>query len=312
MAGELRIYGGQAKFRAALDRHLTTGRELIDMLEGVKRRIDAEGKGPTGLHAELLGSEWIREVEQWQIRTTRAVLRHLQDGAQDRLPTLGIRWPPDTGKPRHIRSIDWVEPWLQESVDELQRLRDSLNGAARDRVDRGSAAPAEPIDRVARVRALLAVGETPTVEFKSTLTWSIHGAVVDRALPKMVTKTIAALANTNGGTLLIGVGPDGGVLGLEPDCAALRRGDDTCIDAFSRSLAGVLGLHLGAAIAAEIATDYLEFDGQLVCVVDVAQYDRAVYLKTGDQEEFFVRSGTTSIALPMSEAHAYLRRRLTT
>lgn len=308
MADALRIYGGEAKFRAALDRHLATGRDLLDLLEGVKRRIAAAAGGPTGLHAEIVESEWTREVEQWQTRAVRAAVRHLQDGAGDQLPTLGLRWPPDTGKPRHRRSIDWVEPWLRESVDELQRLRESLGPAAR-RGPGPTPAPAESADPLATLRRLVEVGETPTVEFKSTLTWSIQGGVRDRRLEKMVTKTIAAFANSNGGTLLIGVGPDGNVIGLDPDCATLRHGDDTCIDAFSRKLAEVLAAHLGPAVAASLVIDYVEDEGHVVCVVHVAPIDRAVYVTVDAQEEFYVRAGTTSVALSMSEAHDYLRRR---
>lgn len=308
MADALRIYGGEAKFRAALDRHLATGRELLDLLEGVKRRIAAADGGPTGLHAEILASEWTREVEQWQTRAVRAALRHLQDGAGDKLPTLGLRWPPDTGKPRHRRSIDWVEPWLRESVDELQRLCDPLRPEAR-RGPGPTPARAEPADALTTLRRLVEGGETPTVEFKSTLIWSIQGGVRDRRIEKMVTKTIAAFANSNGGTLLIGVGPDGNLIGLDPDCAVLRRRDDTCIDAFSRKLAEVLSAHLGPAVAASLVTEYVEDEGHVVCVVHVAPIDRAVYVTVDAQEEFYVRAGTTSVALSMSEAHDYLRRR---
>jgi Putative DNA-binding domain len=284
MADGLRIYGGEAKFRAALDRHLATGRELLDLLEGVKRRMAAAEGSPTGLHAELLEIGWISDVEQWQTRAARAAIRHLQDGAEASVPNLGSQWPPDTGKPRHRRRIEWVEPWLRDSIDELERLRDSIGRRARPPAATAPAAPAGPIDRLTRVRALLTVGETPTVEFKSTLIWSIQGGVTEARLQKMVTKTIAAFANGDGGTLLIGVGPDGAVVGLDPDCAVLRRPGDTCVDAFSRALAGVVGVHLGQSIAASIVTDYVEVGGNLVCVVDVAANDRAVYLKSDGGE----------------------------
>ena len=309
IADAVRVYGGAAKFRAALDRQLATGRELLDLLVGVKRRLAVADGGPTGLVAELIEIGWIGDVEKWQTRAMRTSLRHLQDGAEGQLPTLGLAWPPDDGKPRHRRTIEWVEPWLQESIDELQRLRELVGPSPRLLSAVVPAALVDSRDPVARVRDLIRAGETPTIEFKSTLIWSIRGGVKDPALQKMVTKTIAAFANSNGGTLLVGVGPDGSVLGLEADCLALRRQDDNCIDAFSRSLAAVLAAHLGPAVAASVVTNYVEVDGELVCVVDVARLDRAVYLKTGSQEEFYVRSGTTSVALPMSEAHDYLRRR---
>lgn len=81
---------------------------------------------------------------------------------------------------------------------------------------------------------------------------------------------------------------------------------------FPANLAAILARDLGAGVAAEVITSYVEVDGDLVCVIDVERFDRAVCLKSGTQEEFLVRSGTTSVALPMSEAHEYLRRRLAT
>ena len=95
------------------------------------------------------------------------------------------------------------------------------------------------------VITLIAVGETPRVEFKSTLRWDVRQGSDNPGLQKMVTKTIAAFSNTNGGTLLIGVAPDSSVSGIEPDCQVLLKKDDTCIDAFSRALAAVVSQHLG-------------------------------------------------------------------
>ena len=173
--------------------------------------------------------------------------------------------------------------------------------------------PAAPVPRPGslevRVRELIAAGETPVVEFKSTLMWSTKGNVKDAKLQKMVTKTIAAFANTRGGTLLIGVEPDGGVCGIELDCAILMGKDDTCVDAFSRSLAAITAEHLGAARAARLAMDFVPVDGKTVCVVDVQRGREPVYLKADGVTEVYVRNGTTSVALPVSEIAGYVQSR---
>ena len=54
------------------------------------------------------------------------------------------------------------------------------------------------------IPALLAQGEGETLEFKRSV------AELDQ-----VVETVAALTNTRGGLVLIGVGPDGGVVGVE-------------------------------------------------------------------------------------------------
>ena len=159
------------------------------------------------------------------------------------------------------------------------------------------------------VRDLIAAGETPVVEFKSTLMWSTKGNVKDAKLQKMITKTIAAFANARGGTLLIGVEPDGGVCGIELDCAILMGKDDTCVDAFSRSLAAITAEHLGAARAAQFAMHYVPVDGKTVCVVDVQASREPVYLKADGVTEVYVRNGTTSVALAVSEIAGYIQSR---
>ena len=53
------------------------------------------------------------------------------------------------------------------------------------------------------IPALLAQGEGETLEFKRSV------AELDQ-----VVETVAALTNTRGGLVLIGVGPDGGVVGV--------------------------------------------------------------------------------------------------
>jgi hypothetical protein len=160
-----------------------------------------------------------------------------------------------------------------------------------------------------RVRELITAGETPIVEFKSTLMWSMKGNVKDAKLQKMVTKTIAAFANTRGGTLLIGVEPDGSVCGIELDCAILKGKDDTCVDAFSRSLAAITAEHLGAARAARLSMEFVPVDGKTVCVVDVQRAREPVYLKADGVTEVYVRNGTTSVALPVSEIAGYVQSR---
>jgi hypothetical protein len=158
-----------------------------------------------------------------------------------------------------------------------------------------------------RVRDLIKAGETPKVEFKSTLLWSVQGGVKDLRLQKMVTKTIAAFLNTRGGTLLIGVMPDGTACGIEPDCDVLQQRDDTCVDAFSRSLAAITAEHLGRAIAAQIRIHYVPMGGKTVCVVDVEPGHKPIYLTADGLQELYVRSGTTSVPLQVSEIADYIR-----
>ena len=57
----------------------------------------------------------------------------------------------------------------------------------------------------------------PAYPHNTTLRWDLKEAGVNKKLEEVIIKTIAAFANSQGGTLLIGVADDGDVIGLEPD-----------------------------------------------------------------------------------------------
>lgn len=86
---------------------------------------------------------------------------------------------------------------------------------------------------------LIKAGESKTLEFKSTLRWSLkEDRQDDKGVTHAVLKTIAAFLNTEGGDLLIGVADDGSIVGIERD----RLESD---DKFMRHLAQVVRNGLG-------------------------------------------------------------------
>ena len=111
-----------------------------------------------------------------------------------------------------------------------------------------------------------------------------------------IVKTVAAFLNTDGGTLLIGVGPDRSLVGLELDYAHVKppNGDGfvnwltTHLVERARSRRG--HAHAGAVVA---------HDGVEICRLDVATSSRPVWAKTSkDDRVFFVRMNNSSRAMP--------------
>src|ERR1019366_8408678 len=62
------------------------------------------------------------------------------------------------------------------------------------------------------VAALIAGGESITVEFKSSARWDVKQNTQNKAMEQIIVKTVAAFLNAEGGTLLIGVDDAGQVL----------------------------------------------------------------------------------------------------
>ena len=124
-------------------------------------------------------------------------------------------------------------------------------------------------------------------------------------------KSVAAFANTDGGTLLIGVDDSGAVLGLENDYASLNADKDK----FEVHLRNLLNQQFGAAfVAKKLAISYPSLEGKDICQIEINQASEPLIIKIRDNsgqpvEKFFVRSGNSSQEIPLSQMKSYLQER---
>ena len=155
---------------------------------------------------------------------------------------------------------------------------------------------------------LIKRGESKTLEFKSTLRWSLKDdRQDDKAVTQAVLKTVAAFLNTEGGDLLIGVADDGSVVGIETD----RLDND---DKFMRHLSQVVRNSLGDRASTCIDPKTQIVGGKTVCVVSCQRSPEPVFLKWKGMEsspdgDFFVRSGPSTVKLPPESAREFIRTR---
>lgn len=158
---------------------------------------------------------------------------------------------------------------------------------------------------------LIKRGESKTLEFKSTLRWSLkEDKVDDKGVTHAVLKTIAAFLNTEGGDLLIGVADDGSIVGIERD----QLEND---DKFMRHLTQVVRNGLGDRAGTCIDPKTQIVQGKTVCVVSCQRSPEPVFLKWKGLEaspdgDFFVRSGPGTVKLPPESAREYIRTRFKT
>ncbi len=155
------------------------------------------------------------------------------------------------------------------------------------------------------IAELIKMGESVTLEFKSTLQWDVIRGGHNKLLRKQVLKTIAAFLNSSGGTLVIGVEDDGSVIGLLNDLRLL----DNSTDKFAVILTNLITEHLGAEFSTLIKIRFEHIQRNQVCVVDVLQSSLPVYLSFEKGEEFYTRFGPTSRLLGLEEAVNYVNMR---
>lgn len=152
---------------------------------------------------------------------------------------------------------------------------------------------------------LIKRGESKTLEFKSTLRWSVKEARKDdKVVTHSVLKIIAAFLNTEGGDLLIGVADDGSIVGIEQD---QFESDDR----FMLHLAQVVRNRLGDRAGTCIDPKTQVVQGKTVCVVSCQRSPEPVFLKWKGVEgapdgDFFVRSGPGTVKLPPDSAQKYV------
>ncbi|MGI8985007.1 MAG: HsdR family type I site-specific deoxyribonuclease [Acidimicrobiales bacterium] len=154
------------------------------------------------------------------------------------------------------------------------------------------------------VAEVIANDEDFAVEFKSTARWDLREAQPSRAMEDAVVKTVAGFLNTDGGTLLIGVGPDGKVVGLDND---YRRVKPTNGDGFVNWLTTHLANAIGHAAVMRSRARIVVHEDHEICRLDVARSSQPVWAKTSkDDRVFFIRMNNSTRVLPEDERTAYV------
>lgn len=91
--------------------------------------------------------------------------------------------------------------------------------------------------------ALINKGESPKLEFKSTLRVDLKTSKPEKFIEHSVLKTLAAFLNSDGGTLLIGIEDNKNILGLEHDFNSFSKPDK--LDEFQKHFDNLIHRSLG-------------------------------------------------------------------
>ncbi|MAE08422.1 MAG: hypothetical protein CL661_06640 [Bacteroidetes bacterium] len=156
-------------------------------------------------------------------------------------------------------------------------------------------------------------GETEHTEFKSSLRWDYHEEKVNKILENVIMKNIAAFANAKGGILFIGVNDEMEILGLEKDFNTLKKQDADYFELHTRNL---INNQYGISFSNEnVLMRFPNFDGKIICSIQVKASENPVFLKTQDKngnevEKFYVRSGNASKEISsLKEINEYINVR---
>ena len=161
-------------------------------------------------------------------------------------------------------------------------------------------------ERDHEIGGLLAQGEGPRVEFKSSARWDSKENKKNGELEKVIVKTVAGFLNSDGGTLLIGVDDDATVIGLQHDYQTVHKKDR---DGYELFLQDLLLSAVGKDLTPQLGITFHSLDGQDLCRVAVQPSPRPVFIAEGQFERLYIRTGNSTRLLTTKEAIDYCRTR---
>lgn len=164
--------------------------------------------------------------------------------------------------------------------------------------------PAEAGERTPE--AFLALARSPesqVLEFKESFRVDVRKGSPEKYIERAFCRAVAALLNTEGGHLLVGVRDNGEVVGLEPD-EILYRGD---LDRLEQFVHQRLSISLGAStIAAHVSIWWPTVTGVTCAALQVTKSENPVWL---DDEEMWIRLGNQTQSLKGRKLQDFLSGR---
>jgi len=145
-------------------------------------------------------------------------------------------------------------------------------------------------------------GESDAVEFKSTLRINLHTDEPDKRMELSVLKTLVGFLNTNGGTLIVGVSDDGTPVGIEADKFPNE-------DKMSLHLVNIVNARMGPQAMTVIHIHFEDYDDSRVLVIRCSPSPAPVFVKDGEIERFYVRTGPSTTELTASQTQDYIEQR---
>lgn len=185
----------------------------------------------------------------------------------------------------------------------LERRREMMARVVREAYEK-LRAEGQPDEKAVAIpiEALVGQGEGKGLEFKATMRINLHTGEPDPRMEISCLKTIAGFLNGHGGTLVVGVADNGDPVGIQADGFL---NEDKMLLHLDNLVRGRLGVQFGMYVHPHFA----DYKGFRVLTVECWAAKSPVYVKDGDVERFFIRSGASTSELTLSQAQAYIKQR---
>jgi Holliday junction resolvase len=245
-----------------------------------------------------MGKKRVNEIANRAFITSRGNLEIFTDLPENYLPDVKKNYPEAFDK-QFIP--DNPELWRLENYEDfLAKRRELLAQAVNDFLESFDDLGGGGGDGTELVN-LIDAGENHRIEFKETMKYDVHQDQPNTDLRAEAVKEICSFANSEGGTLIIGVeDKNKEVTGIHRDLKLMQDGMDDFELELNQEIRNKLGEHFAATYT---QLSFEELDGETVCVVSVEQSPKPVYF---DGDDFIVRIGSSATSLSIQDANQYI------
>ena len=156
-------------------------------------------------------------------------------------------------------------------------------------------------NRQTRLLELIERGEGAGVEFKSTVRMNLKSGKVGKEIEFAWLKAVVAFMNSDGGGLLLGVNDGGEICGVDADGF---ENNDRCL----LHVKNLFNQYVGVEFSSCINISLVEQSEGTVVMIECQKAPDPVFLRIGKNEEFYIRSGPSSVKLSPSQIVNFVQK----
>ncbi len=159
----------------------------------------------------------------------------------------------------------------------------------------------EKSSRQNRLHEYIKRGEGAGVEFKSTIRMNLKSGKHGKEIEGAWLKAVVAFLNSDGGSVLLGVNDEGKICGVEADGF---ENNDRCLLHVKNLFNQYVGVEFSSCVNISIVE---QLEGEVV-MVECEKSPDPVFLRIGKNEEFYIRSGPSSVKLSPSQIVNFVQK----
>lgn len=280
--------------------------ELLDPVsQGIRGAVERHHLFPKG-YLKTLDISDLRETNQianYALVEWGDNMKIMDQSPTEYLPEMASRF----GKEELSRMYHWhalPENWEQMNYRQFLEQRRELIAQVIQEGYRTLAAEQVEIapDMRLSLSDIITNGESSEVEFKSTLRVNLHTGSKDPKIELAAMKTIAGFINSNGGVLTIGVADDGTPLDIDADGFKNE-------DKMNLHLVNLIKDRIGPSVMQFIHARFEDYDSCRVMVIECSKAKSPAFVKDGNIERFYIRTGPSTTELSASQTQEYIKQK---